>query len=244
MPVEVGIVDSGLAPELVARLGSHLLASVAIAATADGAPQVVSPQADPVGHGSQVAELILAAAPAARLLCAQVFVARRPVTVEVVAAGLRWCVAQGARVVNLSLGLRDDRPPLRVACAEAVAAGVLLVASAPARGGAVYPAAYPGVLAVSGDARCAPGVWSIIDGQGLIGTAPWAPLAYRATAPAPGGASFAAARLSGLAAAYFTDFPQATAVDFRAALHAGAAFVGRERCALGGHERPRLEVAA
>jgi len=250
MPVNVGIVDSGLTPELAARLaglpGGPRAPSVAFAVTADGAPQLAAPQADPLGHGSQVAELILASAPTARLLCAQVFAARRPVSVEVVAAGLRWCVDHGARVVNLSLGLREDRPVLRAACGEAMDAGVLLVASAPARGGAVYPAAYPGVLAVSGDARCAPGVWSLIDGLGLIGTSPLGPAAPGGTpgAGGAGGASFAAARLSGLAAAYFSEFPQATAADFGAALHAGAAFSGRERHVPDSRERHPQEVAA
>jgi hypothetical protein len=258
MPVKVGIVDSGLAPALAARLagavtvvpGGQLLASAAFVDAGAGTVHAVPAVADPLGHGSQVAELILAAAPAARLACAQVFAARQPVTAEIVAAGLRWCVAHHVRVVNLSLGLREDRGALRAACATAAAAGVLLVASAPARGGPVYPAAYPGVLAVSGDARCAPGTWSLIDGLDLVGTSPWGPSAAAGTPsdrdggrppalsppPPPGGASFAAARLSGLAAAFFTDFPQGTAEDFRAALRAGAAFSGRER--------HTLEVAA
>lgn len=237
MSVKVGIVDSGLSPALAARLvgaanaspGDEPLASVAFTTTDDGVVLPMPPVADPLGHGSQVAELIRAAAPAVRLASAQVFAAQQPVSAEVVAAALRWCLTRDVRVVNLSLGLRHDRPVLRAACAAAVEAGVLLVASAPARGGPVYPAAYPDVLAVSGDARCAPGAWSLIDGGALIGATPLVAGVHTPGATAPGGASFAAARVSGLAAAYFTAFPQATVADFRAALHAGAAFVGRER---------------
>jgi hypothetical protein len=229
MPVDVGIVDSGLAAGLAERLARphlvRLAASVAFVDTGDGMPQASLPVADPLGHGSQVAELILAASPTARLRCAQAFTARRPVAANVVAAGVRWCVDQGARVINLSLGLRDDRPSLCAACAEAVDAGVLLVASAPARGCPVFPAAYPGVLAVSGDARCAAGAWSLIDCQGLVGAPPMGP-------KGPGGASFAAARISGLAATFFDTFPRATAGDYRAYLQAGATFHKRERHSL------------
>lgn len=231
MQVDVGIVDSGLATGLAERLAGppagRLAAGIAFVDAGDGPPEAQLPVADPLGHGSQIAELILAAAPAARLLCAQVFTARQPASVHTVAAGLRWCVGQGARVINLSLGLRDDRPILRAACAEAVEAGVLLVASAPARGGRVYPAAYPGVLAVSGDARCGAGAWSLIEGLRLVGASPMGPL--RPDGPAQGGASFAAARVSGLAAAYFAASTGATEDDFRAYLLASASFHQRER---------------
>lgn len=52
-------------------------------------------------------------------------------------------------IVNLSLGIDVDAPDLRVACSQAANQGVLLVAAAGNTGGDVlYPAAYPGVMAV------------------------------------------------------------------------------------------------
>lgn len=224
MPVKVALIDSGLSPALTAALGVRLTASAGFVEDAFGVVHRQAVVADPLGHGTQVAELVLAAASTAELICAQVFVTGRPVSAAAVAAALHWSVAQGAQIVNLSLGLRDDRLLLGLACAAAQAAGVLLVASAPARGAAVYPASYPGVLAVSGDARCGDGEWSLIDGLALLGASPQGVQSGRA-----GGASFAAARISGLAAACSEPSGALSAAAFHSLLHAGASFFGRER---------------
>jgi hypothetical protein len=231
MPVKVAIIDSGLTPERAAAWGGRVAAAAGfMAVPGDGAgARMTPPVADPSGHGTQVAELVLAASPASRLLCAQVFCERRAISAAVVAAAIEWSLTQGARVINLSLGLREDYPSLRRACRQAHAAGALLVASAPARGGVVYPAAYPEVLAVTGDARCAAGGWSLIEGVALIGASP-----QGARLNALGGASYAAARVSGMAAAFFERAgqvapPAALSAAFLATLQADAAFFGRER---------------
>ncbi|MBI2309080.1 MAG: S8 family serine peptidase [Rhodocyclales bacterium] len=224
MPVKVALIDSGLSPALAAALGGRLRAGAGFVEDAFGVVRRQAAVADPLGHGTQVAGLVLAAAPSAELINAQVFVAGRPVSAAAVAAALHWAVAQGAQVVNLSLGLHDDRLALGLACAAAQAAGVLLVASAPARGGPIYPASYPGVLAVSGDARCGDGEWSLINGLALVGASPQGESPGRA-----GGASFAAARISGLAAARFEAAGALSAPAFRSLLRAGASFIGRER---------------
>ncbi len=109
-----------------------------------------------VGHGSSVARTILAAAPSASIVNAQVFHDAIAAPPAAIAAALGWVVERGARVVNLSFGVRQDREVLRLACAAARAAGAILLAAAPARGSRVFPASYPGVIRVSGDARCAP----------------------------------------------------------------------------------------
>lgn len=152
-------------------------------------------------HGSIVAEIIAHMAPRAEVLDAQVFTERPATTATAVAAALAWAVAEGASVVNLSLGLSHDRPVLATACAEAVAAGVLVVASSPARGGPVYPAASPGVIRVCGDARCTPGTFSALNtAQADFGACVYAPDARHGD-PTRSGASFAAAYVSGRLAA-------------------------------------------
>ncbi|MDF3936738.1 subtilisin-like serine protease QhpE, partial [Pseudomonas citronellolis] len=115
---------------------------------------------DALGHGSAVLQAILSRAPQARFQVAQVFDGRGVTSPLQIAAALRWLGERGVRLVNLSLGVRQDRPILREAIAELVAAGVLVCASSPARGEPVFPAAYPGVLRVTGDARCGEGEWS------------------------------------------------------------------------------------
>lgn len=205
-------------------------------ASADLAVRELPPVPDRLGHGTDVARLILAAAPEAELLSAQVFADGRPVSAAAVAAAIDWAVAQGADLINLSLGLREDHWALRHACASASAAGVLLVASTPARGSAVYPAAYPGVVAVTGDARCAEGEWSLLEMPAAsCAGVPRAQLgACPDCRPARGGASYAAARISGLAARWRQRQPVAPgdsvlAVRLIEHLAAGAAYRGRER---------------
>jgi hypothetical protein len=111
---------------------------------------------DHAGHGSALAAVI-AEADGVELMDARIFDASLRASAAQAAAAIDWLVEGGARLINLSFGLREDRGVLREACARAVSRGVLLVASTPARGAAVFPAAYRGVLRATGDARCAPG---------------------------------------------------------------------------------------
>jgi len=109
---------------------------------------------DQLGHGSALLEVIAEQAPEVEFAIAQIFTERLTTTPAQVAAAIDWLVEQGVDVINLSLGLRNDRDNLRIACEKAVAAGVILCASTPAKGDPVYPAAYPGVFRMTGDARC------------------------------------------------------------------------------------------
>ncbi len=220
MSVKVAIIDSGIGPGLDKEVGAR----VAMCLADDGQVQCsAGDRTDSIGHGTAVASLILARASRCSLLSAQVFYAARPTAARVIAAAIEWCVAEGARVVNLSLGLRDDRRVLRESCLAAISRDVLLVASHPARGATTYPAAYPGVLAVTGDIRCGEGDCSSIVQNLLFGASPLPPDGFSG-----GGASYAAARMAGLAAAFFEIYPAATAADFRNHLQAIARFHGRE----------------
>lgn len=207
----VGLVDSGLDAIGAAR------AELACRFTADAGGAVVArPVAvDRHGHGSALAMVIAGHAPDARLANAQVFDDRAATNAASVAAALDWLRRHGVRLVNLSLGLSDDRAVLRGAVAEALAAGLLLVAASPARGAPVYPAAYPGVLRVSGDARCAPDELSWLgSAQADIGACP----SSDGATPRPGtpaGASVAAAHVTGLLAAHFSGDPAAAAAWLR-----------------------------
>lgn len=147
--VRVGMIDSGHA------LGQSMWVTAAAAfVMKDGMPVRCVASADQLGHGSALLDVIAALAPEARFVVAQVFGARLVCTAAQVAAAIDWLLQEGVEVINLSLGLPHDRPVLADACARAVLAGVVLCASVPARGAPVYPAAYPGVLRLTGDARC------------------------------------------------------------------------------------------
>ena len=103
--------------------------------------------------------------------------------------------------------------------ADALAAGLILIASTPARGAPVYPAAYPGVLRVTGDARCGPGELSALGVPADYGAC------VRDVDGSPGGASLAAAHVTGLLAAGL----EVAGSDAAAVLGRAVRFRGRER---------------
>lgn len=195
MTVRIAVVDSGCAAAQAPR------ARAAVALVLDDRVVRQAPvTADALGHGGRVAGILLHCAPQAELLVAQVFRERLTTTAAQVAAAIDWAVANGAQLVNLSLGLREPRPVLAEACARAVAAGTVLCAAAPARGQTVYPAGFPGVLRVTGDARCAPGEIAAIGSAEIDFGAHVRPLDGSL---AGAGASMACAWFTGLAARHF-----------------------------------------
>lgn len=215
----VALIDSGCgapAPQPAAAMRFRLAA---------GAVRREEAVADASGHGSRIGAIVAQAQPAPELLLAQVFDSGGPTSAAVVADAVCWAANAGAHLLHLSLGLRADRPLLRDAIEEALAAGCIVVASVPARGALPYPAAYPGVLRATGDARCAPEQVSLLDPAGpLFGGC------VRAPDSAPGGAG------ASVGAAYVTRAicgaglpPRSSPAAIAARLAALAAFSGRER---------------
>lgn len=197
MTVRIGVVDSGCS----AAHAAQVRAAAAFTLDEIGVRQEAA-RDDVLGHGGRVTEILLHCAPQAELVVAQVFQARLTTTAVQVAAAIDWAVANGAQLVNLSLGLREPRPVLAEACARALAAGVVLCAAAPARGERVYPAGFDGVLRVTGDARCAPAELAAIgSGQADFG-AHVRPLDGSLVGA---GSSMACAWFSGRAARYLAD---------------------------------------
>ncbi len=140
------------------------------AGTGEGARAVrrCATVADAMGHGSRVARLLTDGDAVFELMLGQVFLGTWPASAVAVAAALDWAVAGGANLIHMSLGLAADRAVLAAAALRAIDAGCVVVASAPARGGVVYPAAYRGVIRGTGDARCGPGELSCL-GPGFFG---------------------------------------------------------------------------
>ncbi len=189
----------------------------------DGAP-------DMLGHGTALARIILAGYPDARLAAARIFTDSFACTPAQAAAGLGWLVAQGARIVNMSFGLREDRAILREACERATSAGVILLAAAPARGPGVYPSSYDGVIRISGDARTQPGEISILGGQQAdFGACPMPMEADRIEGKLIGGASFAVAHATAIALPFLAGNPDAGTADLCDYLASIARFHGPER---------------
>lgn len=214
-PVRVGVVDSGWPQALQDRV------LAARCFVADGGDAM-----DRIGHGTRTLLAMAALAPQAGFVVAQVFGEALRTDMATVARAVDWLVGEGATVINLSLGVRQDHAPLRAACERAVASGCLLVASTPARGEPVFPAAYPGVIRVMGDARCAPGQHAAL---GLphadFGACVLPPDGDRAHA----GASLGCAHLSGRVASLLAAGVAPTRDAVWQALVDSAAFQGPER---------------
>lgn len=214
-PVRVGVVDSGWPSALQDRV---VAAQSFVAGGGDAM--------DRLGHGARTLQAIAALAPDARFVVAQVFGDALRTDMGTVARAVDWLVGEGAALINLSLGVRQDYPALRAACERAVASGCLLVASTPARGEPVFPAAYPGAIRAMGDARCAPGQHSaLLLSHADFGACVLPPDGDRAHA----GASLGCAHLSGRVAALLAAGVVHTRESVWQALVDSAAFHGPER---------------
>jgi len=184
---------------------------------------------DDDGHGTMVAGIIAAhdgandtkgapfygIAPDAKILPIRVLPDSKKTVDDAltgrIAQAIRWATDNGAKVVNMSL-ITPPSQELADAVRYAQAKNVVLVAAAGNEGGsafgnsALYPAAYPGVVAVAGIDQDGKHVESSNRGSNIAISAP----GFSIEAPAPrgggyvveakGGTSFTAAYVSGVAA--------------------------------------------
>lgn len=217
--LRIGVVDSGHS----AAQQVQVIAGRRFALVEDGLTES-DLHGDPLGHGSAVIEAIGRRAPSALFCVAQVFDQRGVTSALQIATAIDWLVARDVRLINLSLGLRQDRSLLRGACAAAVAKGVLLCASSPAQGEGVFPANYPQVLRVTGDARCAELEWSWLNTTQADFAA-----CVQGTYPGQSGASLGCAALSGHIAAFLVAHPEASNEQVIDYLQHNARYRGPER---------------
>ncbi|MBI3245819.1 MAG: S8 family serine peptidase [Deltaproteobacteria bacterium] len=158
--VRVALIDSGINPRHP-HVGT-VAGGIAFSLAADGTLHRSEDYLDRRGHGTALAGIVRAKAPQVELYAVKIF--RDPLTPNdplttsfaVLEAGLCWALDQGMQIVNLSLGTTNPahRPRLQALVAQAHAAGVLLVSSAPPGQTEILPAALPGVIGVAGDEAC------------------------------------------------------------------------------------------
>ncbi|MDQ0117883.1 thermitase [Pseudarthrobacter defluvii] len=153
---KVAVLDSGvasdnpdIAPKVVAR------ANFSSSATRAGDPVAE----DYYGHGTHVAGNVAATGnntigvagvcPGCTILAGKVLNDSGVGSSSSLASGIDWAVSNGARVINMSLGVRASRT-LEAAVNNAWNKGVVLVAAAGNGGNQtkIYPGAYPNVIAV------------------------------------------------------------------------------------------------
>jgi subtilisin family serine protease len=184
------------------------------------------PLEDVSGHGTRVARVIAAGqAGRATLLVAQALDATGTGRPSVIAAAIHWALIQGADLIHMSLGLLENRAVLALAVEAALRAGTLVVAAAPARGNKPFPARYPGVIAATGDVRCAPGEISALGGRGYADFGASVRSEWRSNVA--GGASIGAAQVSRFIVAHIA--APATHTEVRESLYRSATYHQRER---------------
>lgn len=155
--VIVAVLDTGLAPD-------HPLLNSSIAAGYDfvgmtndiydrgnGLDDTGNGQVDEfVGHGTHVSGIIVTEAPGVQIMPIRVLNSDGVGTYWEVAAGIKYAVDHGAKIINMSLSAPRLTPSLAEALDYAAAHGVIVVAAAGTGPGPNYPAAYPNQLAVIG----------------------------------------------------------------------------------------------
>ena len=110
-------------------------------------------------HGTHVAGVIAAeldgngvvgVAPDASIYAVKVLDGAGFGSVSAIVAGIDWAIANNMDIINMSMGITTYSQLLADACAEAEAAGILIVAAAGNNygGPVLYPAALPSVIAV------------------------------------------------------------------------------------------------
>jgi serine protease len=160
MGVKVAVIDTGVA--CFDSKGFSRISDL-VGTKCEGGYNFVSDNdlaADDQMHGSHVAGTIAQAtnngiggaglAYCVTIMPVKVLAGNGSGTNEGVAEGIRYAADEGAQVINMSLGGSHPSKVIESAVAYAYKKGVVIVAAAGNSGGPVgYPAAYPGVIAVS-----------------------------------------------------------------------------------------------
>lgn len=113
-----------------------------------------SPQ-DRLGHGTEMAGLILSGAPDSRLMVLRVLDRTRRSDGGTIARAIDYARIHGAQVINLSLISDRSSPAVSEAIERALAQGIQVVAATGNEGrrAPLFPARLPGVLAVGATSR-------------------------------------------------------------------------------------------
>jgi Subtilase family/Cellulose binding domain len=99
-----------------------------------------------VGHGTHVSGIIVTEAPGVQIMPIRVLNSEGMGTYWEVAAGIKYAVDHGAKIINLSLSAPRLTPSLKDALDYAASHGVIVVSAAGTGAGPNYPAAYSNFL--------------------------------------------------------------------------------------------------
>jgi subtilisin family serine protease len=225
--ITVAVVDSGIDPAHPAVGRVERAVTLKWDAQAREVISAEGPHEDLFGHGTACAGIIRYAAPDAALWSVRVLGSRLTGKGSVFAAGLRWAISQGARVINLSLstGREDYFGLFHEIADEAAFAGVVLVCAVNNVPGPTFPSQFSSVISVAAhdgqdpfclDANPAPP--ADFGAPGIDIRVPWLSGATIVTT----GNSFAAPHVTGLVARLLSRHPHLTPYEVKTVLRAVA----------------------
>jgi subtilisin family serine protease len=226
--IDVAVIDSGVDHEHPDATGPAL-PGVALSWDRDNQQVIVDegPHEDLFGHGTACAAIIRRAAPASRIMSVRVLGSRLSGKGEVFAAGLRWAIEHGARVVNLSLSTGKDEMfgLFHQVADEAAHAGVVLVCAMNNIFSPTFPSQFSSVISVAacdGDdpfrLLANPTPPADFGAPGLDVEVAWLNGGHIVTT----GNSFAAPHVTGLVARMLSKHPHLTPYQVKAVLRAVA----------------------
>ena len=225
--VTVAVVDSGIdAAHPDVRAVDRAIALRRDPATGEIASDE-GPHEDLFGHGTACAGIIRRAAPDATLWSVRVLGSRLTGKGVVFAAGLRWAIKEGARVVNLSLstGREDYFGLFHEIADEAAFAGVVLVCAANNVPAPTYPAEFSSVISVAAHDGQDPFAFDVnpapptdFGAPGIDVRVPW----LDGSTIVSTGNSFAAPHVTGLVARLLSKHPSLTPYEVKTVLRAVA----------------------
>jgi subtilisin family serine protease len=190
------------------------------------------PHEDLYGHGTACAGIIRKAAPECRIWSVRVLGERLSGKGQVFAAGLRWAIEQGARVINLSLstGKEDFYGLFHEIADEAYFAGVVLVCAVNNVPAPTFPGQFSSVISVAASdgtdpfsIECNPDPPVEFGAPGIDIRVPW----QHGKSITTTGNSFAAPHVTGLVARMLSKHPDLRPYDVKTILRAVASNTGK-----------------
>jgi hypothetical protein len=153
--VLVAVIDSGVDPD-DPRMADSSLQGLRIQIRATNHVAIDEHYTDQIGHGTDIASIILRDAPKVRLLAIRIMGEQLQASADLMVAGIETAYKAGAQVINLSLGTPNMGKAmlLRDCCAMARDAGAVLVASGHPKGRPTYPADIPESVGVVSHRDC------------------------------------------------------------------------------------------
>ena len=224
--VTVAIIDSGVEaehPALAGRVRERVVVELE-----QGDPVVVADEmGDLFGHGTACGGLIVDLAPEVELVSVRVLGADLKGRGAAFLGGLEWAIDHGVDIINLSLSSKSEAlfADFHDVVDRAYFAGVTLVSAVNNAPGASYPSLFSSVVSVAAHEEPDPWCWSS-NPRPPVEFGAWGvevPIAWRGGGSTVAtGNSFAAPRITALAALLRSKHPGLTPFEVKAVLAATA----------------------